>query len=357
MWSACRPVVIAVFVGLFFLSAPVLAQETGGSFGGSDFSSGSSGSSGGGSSDWSSSGGSSDWSSSGGSSDWPSSGSSWGDMGYFALSMLLIVGMAFALLRIVVGMGYWIRSQGRASRSQAPASAADMHASTLQLGIDWYARAELQQALARMAASGSTRSSEGRADLLSETELALRRAELSWVYVGYHNLGWHTPSEAQAQFKAAAKQARVEFRRELVRNVDGNVMTAAPPPLTARPDEGPGFVVVTLVLVARRELAAVVPGDGASSIRAALEDRGTLGADQLVAIEVIWSPAVEQDRMSSAELEQHYPHLQLIDPTTIAGRLFCQFCGGAFAMELLECPHCGAAVTRDAVHLSPSTPA
>jgi hypothetical protein len=52
----------------------------------------------------------------------------------------------------------------------------------------------------------------------------------------------------------------------------------------------------------------------------------------------------EQDRMSSAELEQLYPELALIDPQRIAGKTACAFCSGAFPMELLRCPHCGAEV-------------
>jgi len=35
-------------------------------------------------------------------------------------------------------------------------------------------------------------------------------------------------------------------------------------------------------------------------------------------------------------------NLRLIDPESIAGRIFCSYCQGPFAMELLNCPHCGA---------------
>jgi hypothetical protein len=130
----------------------------------------------------------------------------------------------------------------------------------------------------------------------------------------------------------------------VVRNVDGTVTEAAPGELAARPEEGPGLVVVTVVTVARRKLGEVADLRDATSIRDALDDRCSVAADQLVAFEVVWSPAAEQDRMSSAELEQHYPDLSLIDPTTIAGRIFCSYCQGPFPMELLKCPHCGAAV-------------
>ncbi len=74
---------------------------------------------------------------------------------------------------------------------------------------------------------------------------------------------------------------------------------------------------------------------------------GAMTPTQMVALEVIWSPAAENDRMSSAELEVLYPELKKIDESTIAGRVFCGFCGGPFAAELLECTHCGAPLQRD----------
>ena len=62
-----------------------------------------------------------------------------------------------------------------------------------------------------------------------------------------------------------------------------------------------------LVVVARRGLTTVSNLEDAGQIRAALQERGALDADSLVALEVVWSPAAENDRMSSAEHEQNYP--------------------------------------------------
>ena len=226
--------------------------------------------------------------------------------------------------------------------------ARDMHASALTLGIDWRARQELQLTLARLAASGDAGTTEGRARLLSETVLALRRAELSWLYVGYKQAGWVTAPDAEAAFKRAGADARARFRRELIRDAAGVVATTEAPAMTARPTEGPGVVVVTLIVVSRSSVRDVAEAIDANRIRAALADRGALSAGQLVALEVVWSPAAEDDRMSTSELEQHYPELRKIDPASIAGRVFCEYCSGPFPMELLTCPHCGAAVKTPA---------
>jgi hypothetical protein len=104
------------------------------------------------------------------------------------------------------------------------------------------------------------------------------------------------------------------------------------------------MVVVTLILVTRRVLAGTGQSPDAATLRAALADRAFVHSNELVAIEVVWSPAAEDDRMSSAELEQHYPELVKLDERTLAGRVACAYCGCLFAMELINCPNCGAIV-------------
>jgi hypothetical protein len=59
-------------------------------------------------------------------------------------------------------------------------------------------------------------------------------------------------------------------------------------------------------------------------------------------MEVIWSPAAADDRLSTAELEHLYPELRAIDPESVLGRVICAYCGGPYSGELLRCPHCDA---------------
>jgi uncharacterized membrane protein len=184
--------------------------------------------------------------------------------------------------------------------------------------------------------------------MLQEVVLALQRAELSWLYVGCEEAPGLSSAAAQSVFLGACNKARSRFHREVVRDAGGEVATAAAAPLARRADEGAGTVVVSLILVTRRRLFGQPDMTDAALIRNALSSRAAVAARDLVAIEVVWSPAAEDDRMSTAELEQHYPELARIDPKSIAGRIFCAYCGGAFAMELLSCPHCGAAVERSA---------
>jgi len=354
---------VLLSVCLFSITLPALAQTTGGSFGGGDFSGG-----GGGGSDWGSSSGGSDWSSSG--SDWGSGGGysggyggsyggggGGGGMGCGGLCCTgFIVGIVVIIMLIQQrrqggmyqgppgGMG------GPGFNPMAPPMGGGggymgpnaMYVTQISIGIDWRARAQLQQVLMQLAQRGDTGSPQGLASLLSETVLNLRRNEMSWLYAMYKDAGGHAPQNAQGVFQQLANEARSRFKSELVRGAGGqaaNVVDA--PGMVARADEGKGTVVVTIVLATRRPVQGFMQPD-AAQIRNALADRGTINAQQMVALEVVWSPAAENDRMSTAELEQFYPEMLLIDPNSIAGRVFCAYCNGPFPAELLNCPHCGA---------------
>lgn len=346
----------------FFVASDALAQRrrTGGSFGGGSFgrSSRSSSSSSSGSRSWGSSSGSRSWGSSSRSSrrsrfdndfDQGFGGTRRGYTGGgrgcgFGLGgglCCFLMFAAFVVLAIVVARRKKGSSASGGGGSGSYSGPDAMYVSKLSLGIDWRARPEVQGALKRLAETGDTSSPEGLANLLRETVLALRRAEMSWLYIGHQNLGPLSPQDAEAQFNQLATSARSSFQHETVRAAGGQVHSQDGPDQQASSTDGEGTVVVHLLVAAYRPMQALDNPD-ADQIRSALDNRAALTADQLGALEVVWSPAAEDDRMSTAELEQFYPDLRLIDPNSIAGRIFCSYCRGPFAMELLNCPHCGA---------------
>lgn len=363
--------VFLLMLALPSLAFPAEAQTTGGSFGGGDFSSG------GGGGDWGGSSGGSDWGSSGdyGGSYGGSYGgygggysggySSSGGGGGMGCGGLCCTGFIVAI--VVVLMLIQQRRQGGGMYQGPPGGMGGpgafnpmggmppmgggmgggymgpnaMYVSQISIGLDWRARAQLQQTLMQLAQRGDTGSPQGLANLLNETVLNLRRNEMSWLYAAYKDTGGHAPQNAQGVFQQLANEARSRFRSELVRGAGGQVNVVDAPGMQARADEGKGTVVVTIVLATRRPLQGFQVSD-AAQIRNALADRGTVNAQQMVALEVVWSPAAENDRMSTAELEQFYPEMKLIDPNSIAGRVFCAYCNGPFPAELLNCPHCGA---------------
>lgn len=375
-WGA----VIAVLLALFLVVGDAVAQSSGGSFGGGSFGRGSSsGSSGGGSWGGGSSSGSGSWGGGSGSGSWGSSRSSgsWGSSrnssndwsstpsssggggGGFGLGGICCVVFVVGIVGLVVVANLFRGKKGGGGPAGAggfapapggftPSGPSSYHGpdamyvSRLSIGIDWRARREVQATLTRLAQSGDTSSPQGLANLLRETVLALRRAEMAWLYVSQEASGPMAPQAAEQQFRSIATNQRARFQKETVRaGWGGGVQQQDAGAMQAHKNEGEGTVVVSLIIAAYRPLQGMQASD-ANQLRAALDNRAALTAQQLGALEVVWSPSEENDRMSTSELEQNYSDMQLIDPNSIAGRIFCTYCQGPFAMELLSCPHCGA---------------
>src|SRR5215212_7880619 len=205
MLTTMRRLVLLVCLVALVLAGLVHAQETGGSMGGADFSSGDSG----GGSDSSSSS-----SSSGDSGSYSSDGGSYSGGGSDGVG-LAIFGI-FAIVFIVLLVN-------SVSRKAASVASDTLYLSSLMLGIDWHARRALQKKLAALAAKKLGGTAEGRAKMLHEVVLALMRAELSWLYAAFEPAAL-APAEAESRFLEACNKARSRFRRELIRN-EGSELT------------------------------------------------------------------------------------------------------------------------------------
>jgi uncharacterized membrane protein len=211
--------------------------------------------------------------------------------------------------------------------------------SMLQLAIDWRARKFVQAELAKLAREGDTASKEGRARLLQATTKALASVKLAWLYAGARNFAPMPKERAQREFTLIANDARATFRQEIVRGAAGRVVTVEAVGIRAREQEGPGVVLVSVVVASWREIFDV-DATRAASIEQLIASLGRLSANDVVALAVVWTPAAEEDRMSTDELVQRHPNLVRIGD--IGGRVFCGYCGGPYAEELASCPHCGA---------------
>jgi uncharacterized membrane protein len=316
------------------------AQSTGGSMGGGSFggsSGGYSGSSGG-------YGGSSGGFGSSGSYGYSSRGYATGvgcdDTGYVVFMFVLFaVVIATNIMRRARAGGPLVSAgPGRS----APGGAIDV--TVLRVVVDWRERKFIQAELERIARTANTGSAPGLVRMLREVTVVLRRVRDAWLYAGIVNAKPMRAPDAEAWFQQHAQDARTRFREELIRNAEGATATRAAGALDAHSDEGEGLVVITLIVAARGHLLDFHDLADAEQVRRCLESLGNLTSVALTAIEIVWSPAAENDRLSSAELEQLYPDVQKIRGSSMAGRIHCGYCGGPFPAELLSCPHCGARV-------------
>ncbi|MEO8554157.1 MAG: DUF1517 domain-containing protein [Kofleriaceae bacterium] len=259
--------------------------------------------------------------------------------GFWIFFFGIAASVAFGFLREFLG----IEMPSFRPRFDGPVPQEEIDVSVLRVGIDGRARVFVQRELARIGKTANTSTDEGRVALLREVALMLRRLRDAWIYGGAVNEAMGAMDYEKSVFDHHVDDARVRFREETVSNVQGVQGGAAPGAYTPRTEEGAGVILVSIILAARRELFTVTKIGNGSDLAAALEAAGTLDAGTLVAVEIVWQPSEDADRMSSLELEAKYPQPELFPLFgALAGKTFCLFCDGPFPAELVSCPHCGA---------------
>ncbi len=202
----------------------------------------------------------------------------------------------------------------------------------LSVGIDWTRRREVQQRLSAQSGARDLSTAAGMFSAWDDVRTLLRE---SLSAVRYVSLTQTEPlvADAQRAFEARANDLRGRYIIETVRDAT----TGVAPSLSARSEEGEGLVVVSVVAGFNRALAAMSP---TAPLDAVIEALCGDDPEVLVALQTVWSPTHDEDRMSSAELEARYPELRRLDDGV--GRVQCASCKAVWARELGRCPACGA---------------
>ncbi|MBX3268987.1 MAG: DUF1517 domain-containing protein [Sandaracinaceae bacterium] len=350
---------------LVALAPSAVGAQTGGSFGSSDF--GSSGSSGGGggwsSSDWGSSGSSS--SESGGSSapalppsaatfqvpraslgtavvgeierasdeEWAARNASgdrsfWLFCGLCPLSFLGLFGVAWATGTTEADR----RARAVASRRRGPCELR-----RVSIAFDWSVRARLQAALDRMANELPLEGAAGRRAALGVVARELDAALDGARYAAFQSLRLE-----RATLEDAFRRAALDLRARYTQETAGARAHGPAPELAARREAGEGLVVVSVLCAAGGHFMDFPTTLDRAALANAVATLADADPPTLFALEVIWSPSVEQDRMSSLELEARYPELLPLDDVPRLGRVACDYCRAPYPAELARCPACGA---------------
>jgi uncharacterized membrane protein len=246
-----------------------------------------------------------------------------------AIAFFLLLPMA-----LVVSFARWPSFGGGAYR-QAPAGLGPPSGlgRRVTLAFDWTERAGLQRELRQLAQRFAAK--DRNALHASATEVVRLLASRSSA-IRYASWELST-GDPRAWFGRKTTDLRARFVTERVRNQAGQLVRASGPEHTAREHEGEGLVVVSVLLAGRTPmpLPEVVRAEDVLRVLATLVPQ----ASAMQALEVIWSPSEQNDRMSSLELEHHYPELVRLGEGL--GRTLCLYCRSPLPGELPRCPSCG----------------
>jgi uncharacterized membrane protein len=184
----------------------------------------------------------------------------------------------------------------------------------LQIGLLAKAR-ELQDDLNRIAKTADTGSSAGLTQVLQETTLSLLRHPEYWAYADAETTT--TPLlSAEQTFNRLALSERSKLSGETLSNVNSQLkQTSKVLPVSdtsSLTQEAPGEYIVATILVASQGKITIPNIQSEQQVRQALSQMGSVSSDQLLAVEVLWTPQVSGETLTADELIAEYPTLKLV---------------------------------------------
>lgn len=181
----------------------------------------------------------------------------------------------------------------------------------LQVGLLAEAR-ELQEDFNRLATTADTGTSQGLAKLLQETTLSLLRHPDYWAYAAIEGKQTRLLS-AEQEFNRYTLSARSRFSEETISNVNSQITQAAPRAvLPGDADQAPGEYILATVVVATQGKLDLPDIYSTAELRQALGQIGAVSGENLLAVEVLWTPQESGETLGSDELVAQYPELKLI---------------------------------------------
>lgn len=179
----------------------------------------------------------------------------------------------------------------------------------VQVGLLGSAR-ELQTDLERMAEDADTESPEGLHYILQETVLALMRNPDYCIYGHSTGVALADSDRAESRFNEYSMEERGKFQMETRSNVEGRSRRGE---LKSSPvGGGPQELIVVTIIVAADGAWKLPKIQSRSDLKAALAKLGSVSPDDLLAVEVLWTPEQEGDYFTQQDLACDYPLLNTL---------------------------------------------
>lgn len=177
----------------------------------------------------------------------------------------------------------------------------------LQLGLGRSARG-IQHRLEQFATTGDTTSEAGLSHLVQQTALELLREKDSIRYAGGEVSGPMSLGNAENKLNGLTLGERSHFQIERVRAVDGRVNRSEAPAEEGK--EALEYVMVTLLVATRTPIEGWRPITSPADLGAVLSGLGGLSPQGMLGLEVVWTPADENDSMTETDVMTTYPDLR-----------------------------------------------
>ncbi|XP_023770313.2 uncharacterized protein LOC111918923 [Lactuca sativa] len=207
----------------------------------------------------------------------------------------------FLIMILLVYSAMATQTDGRSSRSPTP-PAEKTSVLKLQVGLLGTAKS-LQRDLNRIAETADTSSPWGLSYILQETTLALLRHP-DYCISGYSFVDekWSI-EEVEKIFNQFSIEERGKFNEETLVNVN-NIRKQS-----ARSKRSNGFrneyIVITIIVAAGGE-HKLPPINSSAQLKEALQKLASIPSSRIMAVEVLWTPQMENDTLTQQEYIEDY---------------------------------------------------
>ena len=171
----------------------------------------------------------------------------------------------------------------------------------------------VQSTLTNLSLEADTQTQQGLWQLLQGVVRAIVESAEYWTHAGASSRRFDSPNEAQTFFDLLSTEERSKFSAETLTNIDGCIAQTLPPLVE---DSGtPAYVVVTLLLGTTGDcLGWESVGDESalshSGLKRILETLTRMPPEDLMVLELLWSPQTAADSLSAEEMEAEYRDLK-----------------------------------------------
>jgi len=181
----------------------------------------------------------------------------------------------------------------------------------VQVGLLASAR-DLQRDLERIASRADTSSSRGLHYVLQETVLALMRNPDYCVY-GFAKSGVErSGDDAESRFNKLSLEERGKFQKETRVNVAGRTSTGSLGTGVSSSAPISELIVVTIIVAAEGRLRVPKKVTSRTELNEAPTTLGSVPAEDVLAVEVLWTPEEEGDYFTQQDLALDYPLLNTL---------------------------------------------
>ncbi len=191
---------------------------------------------------------------------------------------------------------------------------------SVQVGLLAEARS-LQTDLDRIAENADTGSAAGRTQVLQEATLSLLRHPEYWAY-GVAKSEQSRLDSAEAKFNQYALAERSKFSEETLSSYNNQLtgkgaqnslpVSQTNDTLVTQKLEAPGEYIVVTIIVGTQGQLQLPTINSTEDLKRALSQVGAISSEQLLAVEVLWTPQASGDTLTSEDIVAEYPDIKLI---------------------------------------------